>query len=102
MLIAVYIHAVHAHSCKIGSYSLIKMMYWISKTTGERLTMNQLRHCLKRNFGGKPDVEEVVKRFLKDVTANMIDSEQHHGDVEVHVCVERICRSNCMNYCLEL
>ena len=54
--------------------SLIKMMYWISQNTGKCLTMNQLQHCLKRNFGGKDNVDNMVERFLRNVPANLIIS----------------------------
>ena len=64
--------------------SLIKMMYWISQNTGKCLTMNQLQHCLKRNFGGKENVDEMVDRFLINIPANLIISEQHASDIEVH------------------
>ncbi|XP_065899490.1 E3 ubiquitin-protein ligase rnf213-alpha-like isoform X3 [Dysidea avara] len=67
-------------------YSLIKMMYWISQTTGKCLTMNHLQHCLKRNFGGKVNVDEMVERFLRNVPAYLIVSEQRPSDVEYYDC----------------
>jgi len=59
------------------------MMYWISQNTGKCLTMNQLQHCLKRNFGGKANVDEMVERFLINIPANLIVSEQHASEIEV-------------------
>jgi len=59
------------------------MMYGISQNTGKSLTMNQLQHCLKRNFGGTDDVNEIVERFLKSIPANLIKTEQCARDVEV-------------------
>ena len=61
-------------------------MYWISQDTGKRLTMIQLRHCLKRNFGGKVNVDEIVEKFLEHVPAHFIASEQHASDIEVCKC----------------
>jgi len=60
------------------------MMYWISQNTGKCLTMNQLLHCLKRNFGGKDNVDKTVERFFINVPANLVISEQHASDIEVH------------------
>ncbi|XP_019854153.1 PREDICTED: E3 ubiquitin-protein ligase RNF213-like [Amphimedon queenslandica] len=33
-------------------YSLIKMLHWMTKSTGTILTVPQLRHAIKRNFSG--------------------------------------------------
>ena len=58
--------------------SLIKMMYWISERSGEALTMNQLEHCLMRNFGGKTDMNntnEAVELFLKKVRTFSIQTK---------------------------
>ena len=62
-------------------------MYWISQTTGKCLTMNHLQHCLKRNFGGKVNVDEMVERFLRNVPAYLIVSEQRPSDVEVRMYI---------------
>ena len=59
------------------------MMYWISEESKENLTMNQLQHCLMRNFGGKADVNETVKLFLKKVPAHLLQTIQSASDVEV-------------------
>ena len=79
------------YSVTSSSLSLIKMMYWISKNTGKCLTMNQLQHCLKRNFGGKLDVDETVERFLKNIPTNLLVSlvsEQRGSDIEVCIIIE--------------
>lgn len=63
--------------------SLIKMMYRISKKSGEMLTMNQLEHCLMRNFGGKTDISKTVGLFLKRVPADLLQTKQSPSDVQV-------------------
>ncbi|XP_065899482.1 E3 ubiquitin-protein ligase rnf213-alpha-like isoform X2 [Dysidea avara] len=67
-------------------YSLIKMMYGITQRTGKSLTMNQLQHCLKRNFGGTNGVNEIVERFLKSIPASLIRTEHYASDVESYPC----------------
>ena len=63
------------------------MMYWISEESGEDLTMNQLRHCLMRNFGGKTNVNETVKLFLEkylnEIPAHLLQTIQSSSNVEV-------------------
>ena len=59
------------------------MMYWISEETKENLTMNQLQHCLMRNFGGKTNVNETVTLFLKKVPAHLLQAIESASDVEV-------------------
>ena len=45
------------------------MMYFIFQKNGnQKLTMNQLLHCLKRNFGGKPSDTETIDMFLEKVS----------------------------------
>lgn len=57
--------------------SLIKMLYCIFQKNGcKNLTMNQLQHCLKRNFGGKTDVNEIVDTFLENISAKFIRTEE--------------------------
>ena len=63
--------------------SLIKMMYWISEKSGETLTMNQLQHCLMRNFGGKIDVNKTVELFLRKVRADLLHAKSSTSDIEV-------------------
>ena len=63
--------------------SLIKMMYWISEKSGEALTMNQLQHCLMRNFGGKTDVNKTVELFLRKVRADLLQTKPSTSEVEV-------------------
>ena len=62
-------------------------MYWISEESGENLTMNQLRHCLMRNFGGKTEVKETVTLFLEkaleQVPAHLLQTIQSSSNVEV-------------------
>ena len=59
------------------------MMYWISEESKENLTMNQLQHCLMRNFGGKTDVNKTVTLFLKKVPAHLLQTIQSASDFEV-------------------
>ena len=63
--------------------SLIKMMYWISEKSGEALTMNQLQHCLMRNFGGKTDVNKTVELFLRKVRADLLQTKPSTSEVKV-------------------
>ena len=45
------------------------MMYFIFQKNGnQKLTMNQLLHCLRRNFGGKSNVNEAIDMFLENVS----------------------------------
>ena len=45
------------------------MMYFIFQKNGnQKLTMNQLLHCLRRNFGGKSNVNETIDMFLENVS----------------------------------
>ena len=64
-------------------FSLINMMYWISQESGESLTINQIQYCLMRNFGGKTDVSQTVKIFLKKVPAYLLQTKQSSFDVKV-------------------
>ena len=59
------------------------MMYWISERSGKNLTMNQLQHCLMRNFGGKTDVNKTVELFLEKVPAHLLQTKEATFDVEV-------------------
>ena len=46
------------------------MMYFIfQKNEYQKLTMNQLLHCLKRNFGGNLNVTETIDMFLEKISA---------------------------------
>ena len=81
-----YVHQCENEEFKLNSCvfpSLIKMMYGITQRTGKSLTMNQLQHCLKRNFGGTNGVNEIVERFLKSIPASLIRTEHYASDVEV-------------------
>lgn len=61
----------------VPSCSLIKMMYCMfEKNKEQKLTMNQLQHCLKRNFGGKSNVSEIVDMFLADVPAKYLGTKE--------------------------
>ena len=40
-------------------HSLIKMLYWMVRKTNQLLTMKQLEHAVKRNFGGLDEVDAV-------------------------------------------
>ena len=59
------------------------MMYWISEESGESLTMNQLQHCLMRNFGGRTDVNEMITLFLKNIPAHLLQTKQSVPNAEV-------------------
>ena len=39
--------------------SLIKMLYWMIKKTNQPLTMKQLEHAVRRNFGGLDEVDAI-------------------------------------------
>lgn len=65
------------------------MMYWISQQSGEKLSMNQLQHCLMRNFGGKTDVNATVQLFLGKLQANLFQTTQSTTEVEVSICSYR-------------
>ena len=62
------------------------MMYWISQESGETLTMNQLQYCVKRNFGGKTDVDKTVNLFLEEDPSVLPQTEQHThaSNIKVH------------------
>ena len=64
--------------------SLIKMMYSVSEKSGGHLTMNQLKHCLMRNFGGRVDVSKTVELFLKKVKDDLSKIITAASDVEVN------------------
>ena len=46
--------------------------------------MNQLKHCLMRNFGGKVDVGKTVELFLKKVKDDLSKIITAASDVEVN------------------
>ena len=50
------------------------MMYWISKKSGEILTINQLQYCLMRNFGGGPTDINIPELFLRKVEINFLST----------------------------
>jgi len=58
-------------------------MYSISEKSGEPLTVNQLKHCVMRNFGGKIDVNKTVELFLKKVEDYLPQIMTTTSDVEV-------------------
>ena len=48
--------------------SLIKMLYWMINKTNQPLTIKQLEHAVKRNFGGLDNNEvDAVNIFKKNV-----------------------------------
>lgn len=54
----------------------------MSEKTGKSLTANQLHHCLKRNFGGTIDVSKIITKFLKNISAILLETEAlASGDV---------------------
>ena len=59
------------------------MMYSISQKSGKPLTVNQLKHCVMRNFGGKIDVYKTVELFLKKVRDYLPQIMTTTSDVEV-------------------
>ena len=71
-------------------FSLIKMMYWISEKSGETLTMNQLQHCLMRNFGGKTNVNSTVEVFLNCLIKNFGGKTDVNSTVTVEVFLNKV------------
>ena len=60
----------------INVHSLIKMMYsTFQKNKQQKLTMGQLQHCLRRNFGGKLNVTGTVNLFVEDIPAKYFRTE---------------------------
>ena len=47
------------------------------KSKGQKLTLDQLQHCLRRNFGGKSNVSEIVDMFLEDIPAKYLRTEKN-------------------------
>lgn len=56
--------------------SLIKMLYWMVRKTNQLLTMTQLEHAVKRNFGGLDEVDAV------DIFKMNILIPDHRPDVQ--------------------
>ena len=48
-------------------HSLIKMLYWMSESSGSIVTKAQLLHAVKRNFSGYDEIDSinVFKENLK-------------------------------------
>ena len=61
------------------------MAYWISQRTGRQLTSNQLHYCLKRNFSGRDDTDETIKKFLRNVSLDIFQFEQTADDDKVNI-----------------
>ena len=59
--------------------SLIKMLYWMIYKTNQPLTIRQLEHAVKRNFGGldnnEIDAVDIFKKkiHITDVPADIQD-----------------------------
>ena len=52
----------------MNTCSLIKMLYWMIKKTNQPLTMKQLEHAVKRNFGGLDNDEvDALEIFKKKI-----------------------------------
>ena len=62
-------------------HSLIKMLYWMIKKTNQPLTMRQLEHAVRRNFGGLDEVN-AVGIFQKNI---------HIADVNLSVHDPKVC-----------
>ena len=43
--------------------------------------MNQLLHCLKRNFGGKLEVTKTTDIFLEEISAKDLGTEEITSDI---------------------
>ena len=54
------------------------------KNKEQKLTMSQLQHCLRRNFGGKTNVSEIADMFLENVSAKNLRNEEITSD---NVCI---------------
>ena len=58
------------------------MMYYIFQKNGyQKLTMNQLLHCLKRNFGGELKVTETIDIFLEGISVKDLRTEESTSDI---------------------
>ena len=56
--------------------SLIKMLYWMINKTNQPLTIKQLEHAVKRNFGGLDNNEvDAVNIFKKNVHITDVPSD---------------------------
>ena len=55
------------------------MLYWMMEKTNQPLTMEQLEHAVRRNFGGLDDVD-AVGIFKKNVhiAAISLDVQNHN------------------------
>ena len=65
--VVVFLFALLLH-LYMNTCSLIKMLYWMIKKTNQPLTMRQLEHAVKRNFGGLDNDEvDALKIFKKKI-----------------------------------
>ena len=51
----------------IVTYSLIKMLYWMSYTSGSILTRAQIEHAIRRNFSGFDEFDPIAKFDLEEL-----------------------------------
>ena len=67
LLVVVFLFALLLH-LYMNTCSLIKMLYWMIKKTNQPLTMKQLEHAVKRNFGGLDNDEvDALEIFKKKI-----------------------------------
>ena len=57
--VCAYYYNLHFIHLNVILCSLIKMLYWMVRNTNQPLTMTQLEHAIKRNFGGLDEVDAV-------------------------------------------
>lgn len=74
----------------MNTCSLIKMLYWMIKKTDQPLTMKQLEHAIKRNFGGLDNNEvDAVKIFKDKIHIADVPSDTEDPTVSsVHSCLD--------------
>ena len=63
-------------------HSLIKMLYWMMEKTNQPLTMEQLEHAVRRNFGGLDEVD-AVSIFKKNIHIAAISLDVQNRDVSL-------------------
>ena len=68
------------HCEQLCVHSLIKMLYWMVEKTNQPLTMKQLEHAVRRNFGGLDEVD-AVGVFQKNIHIAVVN--QDVGDPKV-------------------
>ena len=78
------------HLCVVCS--LIKMLYWISKKSGQ-LNSRQLEYVVKRNFGGTQlvDTWEIFKQTIAGIMPHKPVIDDTSTDVSLLLYAENVC-----------